>query len=77
MDDGYKENCGYCISTNCFSDSDLKLIIKFFIDKYDIYPTIHASKVLYIGSKYKDKFTKIIAPYIHSELKYKLHQCPV
>lgn len=76
MDDGYKEDYGYCLSTNCFSEKDLNIIIKFFLDKYGILPTIHKNRVLYIGSKYKDKFTKIVQPYIHPELAYKLHKSP-
>ncbi len=73
MDDGYKKECGYCFSTNCFSKQDLEIIIQFFKDKYDIVPTIHKSNVLYIGAKYKDKFTNLIKPYIHNDCLYKIH----
>lgn len=75
QDDGYKEKTGgYCLSTNCFSDEDLKLIQNYFLFKYDIKTTVHRSHVLYIPRKYIEKFTKLVEPYIQPCCKYKLHE---
>lgn len=73
MDDGFKEKSGYRIATNCFSDSDLQIIQKFFKDKFNINTSIHKNHVLYIKADSKDKFTDLIEPYIHEDLVYKLH----
>ena len=73
MDDGYKNHYSYSLSTNCFTEEDLEIIINFFKTKYDITMSIHSGDVLYIHKKDRDKFTKIIEKHIHSELQYKLH----
>lgn len=73
MDDGYKEDSGYCISTNCFSEKDLLIIQQYFIYKWNIYINIRKNNIVYIPSKYRDKFTLIIKPFIHSDCLYKLH----
>ena len=73
MDDGYKEDFGYSISTNCFSLQDLELIKSFFKNKFNISVTIHKDHTIYIGAKSKDLFTNLIKPYIHSDCLYKLH----
>ena len=77
MDDGFMNHTGYSIATNCFSNEDIKIIMQFFIDKYDIYINVHRDNVIYIRAKDRDKFTKIIKPYIHNDCLYKLHNCPV
>lgn len=77
MDDGYKHHQGYALSTNCYSEEDLEIIIQFFTEKYQIHPSIHSGNVLYIHAKDRDKFTKIVKPYIQPEVMYKLHsKCP-
>lgn len=73
MDDGYKETHGYKISTNCFSDQDLLIIKEFFISKFNIEINSHKDHTIYISAKYKDLFTNLIKPYIHSDCLYKLH----
>lgn len=72
MDDGYKEDSGYVLATMCFSESDLQLIKKYFKQKWNIDVIIRKSKEIYIPSKFRDLFTKIIYPYVHSDCKYKL-----
>lgn len=73
MDDGYKDhNTGYMIATQCFSKDNLNTIKSYFKDVWDIDITIRTNGEIYIGSKYKDKFTSIIEPFIHSDCKYKL-----
>lgn len=73
MDDGYKEDSGYCISTNCFKESDLQLIKQYFLTKWQITINIRKNHVIYIPCKYRNKFTSIIKPFIHSDCLYKLH----
>ena len=73
MDDGYKDDSGYNISTNCFSEEDLLMIKQYFIDKWNICINIHKDNTIYIPAKYRDKFTSIIKPFIHSDCLYKLH----
>lgn len=73
MDDGYKRDQGYSICTNSFNSDDLNIIKSFFKDKFNIEITIHKSNIIYIGAKYYEVFTDIIAPYIHPDCLYKLH----
>lgn len=72
MDDGYKSLSGYYIATLCFSNEDLQLISKYFLDKWNIEITITKNNEVYIPAKYRKHFTEIIKPYIHSDCKYKL-----
>lgn len=72
MDDGWKSKCGYYIATMCFSDDDLQLIKNYFKTKWDIEITYCKNKCLYIHAADRNKFTKIIKPYIHSDCNYKI-----
>ena len=84
MDDGTKKerksdnNKGsYCIATNCFTKEDLESIIPILERKFGFKSNLHFDKkqpVLYISSKTSEIFTKLIEPFIHSELRYKLHE---
>lgn len=73
MDDGYKDSCSYCISTNCFSNEDLEIIQQYFLDKFNIKTSKKSSNVLYIKAESRDTFTALIEPYIHKDCEYKLH----
>lgn len=73
MDDGYKHN-SYGLSTDCFSKKDLLMFNDFCLKKFNIIWTITKANRLYLPAKYKDRFTKLIKPYIHKELEYKLHK---
>lgn len=73
QDDGYREkNTGYILCTQCFSKEDLKLIVEYFDKIWNIDVTIRTNNEIYIGSRYRDKFTSIIKPYVCSSCKYKL-----
>ena len=76
MDDGYKEDCGYVLSTNSFAEDDIEIIINFFEEKFNIITSVHKSKILYIKAKYRETFTNLIKDYIHPTLLYKLHYSP-
>lgn len=72
QDDGYHEDSGYLIATMCFSDNDIQIIKEYFKEKWDIELKIRKNNEIYISKDYRDKFKKIIEPYIHSDCKYKL-----
>ena len=72
MDDGYHEDSGYLLCTQCFSDDDLKIIVNYFKDIWNIDVKIRSSKEIYIPAKFRLKFKKIVEPYIHDDCKYKL-----
>lgn len=73
QDDGFRDkSSGYCISTQCFSSEDLSLFKEYFLEKWKIEINIRKDKTIYIPTKYKNLFTKIIKPYICDCCKYKL-----
>lgn len=72
MDDGYLSNDGYHISTNCFTDDDLKIIVDFFKTKYDIEFTVFSNHVIRVRNKDSKKFESLISQYIHKDCLYKL-----
>lgn len=71
MDDGNKSG-NYSLATNNFSYEDRLTIKKFFEEKYDIYTTLPKSKIIYIRACSREKFRKLIEPYIIDCMKYKL-----
>jgi predicted transcriptional regulator len=72
MDDGYISGDAYHLSTNCFTDEDLDLIIEMFKNKFDIEFTKFANHVIRVRWKDCEKFRNLISPYIHSNCLYKL-----
>lgn len=72
MDDGFKKDNTYCISTNCFSDEDLVEIQRFFLYKYKIKTSINSDKVLRISSSSSKIFENLISEYIHEDCKNKM-----
>lgn len=72
-DDGSRTLNGYNIAMNNFSDNDLDIFTNFMYEKYQIQCSVYKNHILYIPSKYKNKFTKIIEPYIIEPMQYKLH----
>lgn len=74
MDDGYKDSASYKIATNCFSLEELEIIVQFFKEKFEIEVSIQSTNhIIYIKASSRDKFTKLIKPYIHKDCLYKLH----
>jgi transposase len=72
MDDGYKSDSTYHLSTNCFSVEDLKVIIEFFKIKFNITATYNKSHVIRIASKSANIFKNLIKDFIHEDCLYKL-----
>lgn len=77
QDDGSYDHNGYSISTNCFSNEDIDIIIDVLKKKFDITFTKHSNNVIRVGVKgNKNKFIELIKPYIHKDCYYKLHLDP-
>ena len=72
MDDGYYDHGSYSISTNCFSDEDIKLIIDTFKQKFNLTFTVHSNKVIRLRKLDSQKFKNLVLPYIHKDCLYKL-----
>lgn len=72
MDDGYKHEGSFKISTNCFSDEDLLTVKEFFKIKFNIDISIHKNHTIYILAKSRETFVNLIKDYIHSDCLYKL-----
>ena len=72
QDDGYKCASGYYISTLCFPYEDILIVKDYFHEKWGIEVKVQKNNEIYIPAKYRDRFTKIIKPYIHDVCKYKL-----
>jgi hypothetical protein len=73
MDDGYKYLSSIYISTDCFSKMELENFISFIFKKYKIKFNIHKGNKLYLQKKYYSTFKKIILPFVHETMMYKLH----
>ena len=72
MDDGCNSGT---IATNCFTVSEVELLIKWLSEKYNIQATKQKNEnnyVLHISSKSRVKFELLISPYIIPSMKYKL-----
>ena len=86
MDDGTldyrpKDHCAFHLCTNCFSKEDTQRLIETLKDNFDIESSLHYTLCrgkrharIYIGSKGRGKFIKLISPYILNCFKYKLPQ---
>lgn len=56
-----------------FNLSTFKIISKYFLENWNIKVSFFKDRTMYIPSKFRDKFTLIIKPFIHSDCLYKLH----
>ncbi len=72
MDDGYKCQSSYSISTNCFDLNSIDLLQNK-LSEFGLSTTIHKGNVIYIKACSRDLFTQLIKPYIIESMKYKLH----
>lgn len=72
MDDGSRDDYGYILCTDSFSDSDLQLIQAFFKEKFDINTSIRKNKEIYIKADSKQKFRDLVEPYMIESMMYKL-----
>lgn len=75
MDDGYKYNRGYAICTNCFDDESLLEFKNLLYYKFGMESSHNSERVTYILKKEsRDKFKKIVEPYIIPSMRYKLQE---
>lgn len=86
MDDGtldYRPNyhCSFSLSTHSFSLEGVYRLVKVLKDNFGVESSVHNNLIrgvryprLYIGTKGRDKFIKLISPYILDCFKYKLPQ---
>ena len=77
MDDGCKASSGLKIATNSFTLQEVKFLCKVLNDKYQIEAKPHSAGVpnqyvIYINRKSIDKLAKLVKPYIHPSIIYKL-----
>lgn len=72
MDDGTSRGT---FATNCFSESEVDLLIDWLYDKWNIFCTKQKNLnnfVIHISKKYRLAFEKLIFPYVIPEMYYKL-----
>lgn len=73
MDDGSKALCGYTIATNCFTKEEITEFRKFLFIKFNLETSMYeSSNVIRIRAKSKDTFKKLVLPYMHPTMLYKL-----
>ena len=71
MDDGTKQ-FSYKIATDSFEKVDIQRLQEFLKMEWNIETTIQWDNGLYIRSKSKEEFKKLIEPYVIESMKYKL-----
>jgi hypothetical protein len=76
MGDGTFNGITLLFCTDSYSIKDIVTLINALIIKYDIYCTIRYYKYcyprIYVLKKYMIKLNKIVKPYMHSSMMYKL-----
>lgn len=72
MDDGYKSQYGYYLSTNSFNIISCNIIKDYLKSEFNLTTTIDSKNRIYIHSTSAKIFRSIVEPYIHPTLKYKL-----
>lgn len=73
MDDGYKTEGSYRIATNSFTKESLHIFNNHCFTTLGISFTVHNENRLYLPKKYRVIFEKLITPFIHSTMMYKMH----
>lgn len=73
MDDGTKDNASYSFATQCFSKEDLINFQLFLKEKFDLYTSLSKNGEIYILHNSKNKFEKLVVPFIHTSMLYKIH----
>ncbi len=73
-DDGSKEKSSYRIATGAYSVKEIKRLIKWLKNSFSIKSYLHKHGKYWYLSIREDrwKFTKLITPYLHKGLRYKL-----
>ncbi len=84
MDDGtldyrVKDHCAFHLCTNCFTKKETQRLIDVLYSNFGVISSLHYTLCrgkrharIYIGSKGRDKFIKLVTPFILDCFKYKL-----
>lgn len=77
MDDGGKVGNSLKLSTNSFTYSDCLLLVKTLYDNFNLKATTHSAGVpnqycIYIFTESMPLLRKIVSPYVHPSMKYKI-----
>lgn len=76
MDDGYKNGRGFCFATNGFTLKEVQLLQQIVKHNFNLDTTIYKSNlgqpILYIRTSCREKFIKLVSPYICKSMMYKL-----
>lgn len=73
MDDGHLEHGKYPLfASEGFSNLDIKLLTKMIFSNFGIETKIDAKRRIRISSSSKDKFYKLVEPWVYPNLRYKL-----
>jgi len=73
-DDGNKEKYSYRIATGAYSVKEIKRLIKWLKNRFDVKSYLHKhGKYWYLSIREdRHKFAKLISPYLYKGLRYKL-----
>lgn len=86
MDDGtldyrVKDHCAFHLCTNCFSKKEAYTLVDVLSENFGVFASVHYTLCrgkrhsrVYIGAKGRDRFIKLINPYILKCFRYKLPQ---
>ena len=77
MDDGGKVGNGLKLSTNSFNYSDCTILVKVLYDNFNLKCSIQSAGkdnqfIIYIWKESMPLLRKIVLPYVHPSMKYKL-----
>ena len=71
-DDGGKSGQGFHFATNDFTYKEVQILVKILQDKFGLKCSIHSRNRIYIWSSSVRQLEKIVRPYIHSSMAYKI-----
>lgn len=72
MDDGSCNKSSINIATNCFTEEELLLLLKFFKERFNLTFHINSNHSIYLLKRDFERFKSLVLPYIRQELLYKL-----
>jgi hypothetical protein len=75
MNDGSRHNSGVLLHTNCYGIEDIKILQQAFLRRYNLKTSLHSKNgkwIIFFGKNNASIFSKIIYPYMHPSMFYKL-----
>ena len=72
MEDGGICSNSFKFSVDCFTESDINLLQKMLLTKFNIKTTIRKNNILYIKAESKNLFKNLVMPYMEKSMLYKL-----